>query len=85
MELMKALRTRLRTLLFVVVVLVIGTACSDSETPGPDNGKATPPDGPSLFVDGCPEPGKVRAVQIDRPDLGMWGPQVLGGGGISCS
>jgi hypothetical protein len=81
MESMNALWMRSRTVLFVVVVLVMSTACSDSETRGPDEGEATKPDGRSLFVEGCPEPGKVRAVQIDRPDLGMWGPQVLGGEG----
>lgn len=40
-----------------------------------------PPATPSLFVEGCPEPGKVRATKIERPDLRMSGPQASGGQG----
>jgi hypothetical protein len=35
----------------------------------------------SLFVEGCPEPGKARATEIRRADLKMSGPQALGGQG----
>ncbi|MBM4319595.1 MAG: carboxypeptidase regulatory-like domain-containing protein, partial [Deltaproteobacteria bacterium] len=45
----------------------------------PDQGQ--PPPGPSLFVDGCPVPGRALARRIDRPDLRMEGPDAVGGEG----
>ena len=57
-------------------LLAAVAGCSDSEPRRGDDGPAS--DGRSLFVEGCPVPGQVKAAKIGRPDLGMWGPQVLG-------
>ncbi|MEW6444141.1 MAG: CehA/McbA family metallohydrolase [bacterium] len=63
----------------LLLVLAAGGACSDSDGGGPSGGGITPPpDGKSLFVEGCPAPGRARAARIERPDLGMQGPQALG-------
>ena len=59
-------------------LLAAVAGCSDSEPRKGDEGEQPGPDGRSLFVEGCPVPGQVTAAQIRRPDLGMWGPQVLG-------
>ncbi len=56
--------------------LAAGFGCHHSESdPGRD---AEDPEGRSLFVEGCPVSGLARAALIERPDLGMLGPQALG-------
>ena len=73
-------RPRLQ-LLPALFALALAAGCSDSEDRGTGKEAPPPPEGPSLFVEGCPVPGLARAARIERPDLGMWGPQALGGEG----
>ena len=55
------------------IVLAMAAGC-DGSRGGRDGGAGEP----SLFVDGCPVHGLASARRIDRPDLAMQGPQVLG-------
>ena len=62
---------------FATACLAFSAGCSDS---GDHRERPTPPaPSASLFVEGCPEPGKAQAALIQRPDLKMSGPQALGG------
>ena len=57
----------------VLVVAAAQAACSDDDSdPGSGDGADR-----SLFVDGCPTPGRSVARRIDRDDLGPTGPEVL--------
>ena len=62
----------------IAVILITVAGCSDSGESGNGQGGEGGSDGRSLFVNGCPVPGRSTAMQIQRPDHGMWGPQVLG-------
>ena len=69
------------SLLTALLAIVLGAGCSDSGDRGSEKEVPPPPDGRSLFVEGCPVAGLARAARIERPDLGMWGPQALGDDG----
>jgi hypothetical protein len=61
--------------------LPLGSGCSDSGTGLPGGPDGTDPALPSLFAEGCPVSGTATAGRIDRTDLGMQGPDALGGQG----
>jgi len=69
---------RLVAALLAGLWLAMGVGCHNSESSQSNEAKEPGPEGRSLFVEGCPVPGKARAARIERPDLGMLGPQVLG-------
>ena len=63
-------------LIAFMLLTVVGCSGSGESGNGQEGGDG--PQGRSLFVNGCPVPGGSSAMQIQRPDHGMWGPQVLG-------
>ena len=73
---MSGIPVRLIAVLFAGLWLAAGFGCHSSESnPGRE---VQDPEGRSLFVEGCPVSGLARASRIERPDLGMLGPQALG-------
>jgi len=52
-------------------------AADEVQEVAPDVEVVEPPPGPSLFADGCPEPGRSLAKEITNPELRLEGPDAV--------